>query len=244
MSVNVFATSQLRKWLRCSGIKGEDAALLLSDVIPETIVFDESGHMSYAETFCKIPSQLSTVFASRKTADSNPPTRLEVSFEEKIDLMRQDFEAGESMIYSSTDWVEWAIDKNFKINWLEYALTDGFFPLILNRISGNEMLRKQYMPLSNCENCTIGGGIEGASVPLPQEVTQNVRAHVSNSLAILNQAAARFWANADKDDRSTHPKKSDVVAWLIEHGFSQITAESGATIIRPEWAPTGRVAQQ
>ena len=70
------------------------------------------------------------------------------------------------------------------------------------------------------------------------------RAHVSNSLAILNQAAAKFWANADKDDRSTHPKKSDVVAWLIEHGFSQIKAESGATIIRPEWAPTGRIAQQ
>lgn len=74
--------------------------------------------------------------------------------------------------------------------------------------------------------------------------TTSDRAHVSNSLAILNQAAAKFWANADRDDRATHPKKNDVVAWLIKHGFSQITAESGSTIIRPEWAPTGRIAQQ
>ena len=70
------------------------------------------------------------------------------------------------------------------------------------------------------------------------------RAHVSNKLAILNQAAARFWANADKDDRTTHPNKPDVVAWLIERGFSDITAKNGATIIRPEWAPVGCKAKE
>lgn len=70
------------------------------------------------------------------------------------------------------------------------------------------------------------------------------RAHVSDNLAILHQAATRFWANADRNDRTTHPSKADVVAWLIERGFSQKLADSGATIIRPEWAPTGRKAEE
>ncbi len=66
------------------------------------------------------------------------------------------------------------------------------------------------------------------------------RVGVSNKLAILNQATKKWWANADPDDRTTYPSQSDVVAWLIDHGFSKITAISGATIIRPEWAPAGR----
>ena len=75
-------------------------------------------------------------------------------------------------------------------------------------------------------------------------VAENDRAHISNNLAILNQAAKKFWANADRDDRTTHPKKNDVVAWLIQRGFSQKLADSGATIIRPDWAPTGRIAEE
>ena len=66
------------------------------------------------------------------------------------------------------------------------------------------------------------------------------RSHVSDKLAILNQAAQRFWANADRDDRSTHPTNSYVVEWLGKNGYTQSLAEKAATIIRPEWAPTGR----
>lgn len=64
--------------------------------------------------------------------------------------------------------------------------------------------------------------------------------HVSDKLAVLNQTAQKFWANADPYDRDTHPKNSAVAAWLVDHGFLPTLAERAATIIRPEWAPTGR----
>ncbi len=62
----------------------------------------------------------------------------------------------------------------------------------------------------------------------------------SSMLVILNQASNKFWANADKNDPGTYPKKTVVVAWLEKNGFSQTLAEKGATIIRPEWVPAGR----
>lgn len=64
--------------------------------------------------------------------------------------------------------------------------------------------------------------------------------HKSNMLVILNQASNKFWANVDKNDPGTYPKKVAVVAWLEKNGFSQTLAEKGATIIRPEWVPAGR----
>ena len=66
------------------------------------------------------------------------------------------------------------------------------------------------------------------------------RSHISNKLALLSQAAAKFWANADRDERSTHTDNATIVAWLIERGYSETLAEKAATIIRPDWAPTGR----
>lgn len=73
----------------------------------------------------------------------------------------------------------------------------------------------------------------------PTAVTTS-REHVSDKLAKLNQAAAKFWANAGRDDRGTHPKNADIEVWLQEQGFSSTLAEKAASIIRPEWAPTGR----
>ncbi|MBN8436956.1 MAG: hypothetical protein J0L95_02755 [Candidatus Accumulibacter sp.] len=70
------------------------------------------------------------------------------------------------------------------------------------------------------------------------------RAHISNKLAMLNQAAATFWANADREDRGTHPKNADVVAWLMEREYSKSLADSAATIIRPDWAPSGRKPEE
>ena len=67
------------------------------------------------------------------------------------------------------------------------------------------------------------------------------RAHVSDKLAYLNQVAKKYWANVKRDDAETHPKNADVAAWLVNNaGYSQTLADKAATIIRPEWAPTGR----
>jgi hypothetical protein len=66
------------------------------------------------------------------------------------------------------------------------------------------------------------------------------RSHASERLSLLNQASQRWWANASKNDPSTHPDKADVVAWLIERGMTESLAKHAATIIRPEWAHNGR----
>jgi hypothetical protein len=58
-------------------------------------------------------------------------------------------------------------------------------------------------------------------------------------LAILNDASRRFWGNADPDEKDTHTKNAIVIDWLINKGFSEISARQGATIIRPEWAAKG-----
>jgi hypothetical protein len=60
----------------------------------------------------------------------------------------------------------------------------------------------------------------------------------------LNQAAEKFWANADREDRGTHPKNADVAEWLTLRGYSQTLADTAASIIRPEWAPTGRKPEE
>lgn len=70
------------------------------------------------------------------------------------------------------------------------------------------------------------------------------RAHLSDKLARMNQAAAKFWGNADRSDRGTHPENATVTAWLVQQGFSQTLADKAATIIRPEWAPTGRKPEE
>jgi hypothetical protein len=72
------------------------------------------------------------------------------------------------------------------------------------------------------------------------EPRPTTRAHVSDKLAKMNQAAERFWGNADRADRGTHPDNATVAAWLVGRGFSSTLADKAATIIRPEWAPTGR----
>lgn len=49
-------------------------------------------------------------------------------------------------------------------------------------------------------------------------------------------AWGQFWKNADRTDKSTWPKKVDVKGWLIDQGLSAKMADSGATIIKPQWA--------
>ncbi len=76
-------------------------------------------------------------------------------------------------------------------------------------------------------------------VPMPTP-----HAHVSDKLAKMNQASTRFWSNADRNDRGTHPDNARVAAWLVQQGFSPTLADKAATIIRPEWAPSGRKPEE
>ncbi|MDO6460970.1 hypothetical protein Q4485_09700 [Granulosicoccaceae sp. 1_MG-2023] len=62
------------------------------------------------------------------------------------------------------------------------------------------------------------------------------RQHYPPHLEALTLAWHRFWKNADPNDRDTCPKKQDVVDWLEDKGLSQKNADSGATIIKPQWA--------
>lgn len=82
------------------------------------------------------------------------------------------------------------------------------------------------------------------TVSIETSIPSNNRAHVSDKLAKVNQAAEKFWANTDRNERGTHPDNARVAAWLVEQGFSGSLAEKAATIIRPEWVPTGRKPEE
>lgn len=64
--------------------------------------------------------------------------------------------------------------------------------------------------------------------------------HYSTKLSVLIQAATRFWERALKKEPDTWTENSVVVAFLMEKNFAEVLAKKGATIIRPEWVPTGR----
>lgn len=62
---------------------------------------------------------------------------------------------------------------------------------------------------------------------------------MSDKLGVLNRAARTFWSNYTPKDRSTEKKNSEVESWLTTRGYSQRLAKAGATIIRPDQAPSG-----
>jgi hypothetical protein len=68
----------------------------------------------------------------------------------------------------------------------------------------------------------------------------NIETFFSKDLRALNQAARIFWRLVDRGDKTTHPKTESIEEWLVKEGFSKTLASKGATIIRPEWAESGR----
>ena len=68
----------------------------------------------------------------------------------------------------------------------------------------------------------------------------NFHPNTTDALRYLCQASQRFWTLVDPKDKSTYPKTSEIVEWLLKRGLSERLAQSGATIIRPKWASTGR----
>jgi hypothetical protein len=75
--------------------------------------------------------------------------------------------------------------------------------------------------------------------PIKSEPTNN-NPNKSNQLVMLNQASDRFWCNSDRSDKTTWPDTKAIVAWLQERDFSESLAKKAASIIRPEWAGSGR----
>ncbi len=103
-----------------------------------------------------------------------------------------------------------------------WAIVKGItIPDILTKWHDQQLKLREERPLNKTE----------ADAPVP--------AYYSDHLKILIQASGYFWANAEKSEKDTHPKNEKVVAWLVEKGFSAISAKQGATIIRPKWAAKG-----
>lgn len=93
---------------------------------------------------------------------------------------------------------------------------------------------------SETVNSIVKRGETPNPTDFPERRAQFDHSYVSEGLALLNQASRKMWANASRNDPSTHPSNAQVAAWLAEHGLSKSQADRAASIIRPEWAHTGR----
>ena len=153
--VNVLCTHQLKRWLRRDSITGDQAALLLSDLLPEFADFENdsylTGHLIRCTTICLWPEQPGVHLVANREIYHEPLIRLENSIGEKIDSMRESFEEGEGQRNQLEDWLNWALNKNFKINWLTYALEEGYFPRLRSSVEANEMLKRRYLPSINAD---------------------------------------------------------------------------------------------
>ncbi len=131
-----------------------------------------------------------------------------------------------------------------------FQLQDSFEPKEVDTPEGKKTLKKSYFPAFGLPDDSVlvvrTGALREFEASINDEPMPPLadRAHVSDKLAKMNQAAAKFWANAARDDRGTHPDNATVAAWLVQQGFSSTLAKKAATIIRPEWAPTGRKPEE
>lgn len=73
-----------------------------------------------------------------------------------------------------------------------------------------------------------------------------MRGHENESdlLRVLIRASANFWKPADRQEKDTHPANKDVAKWLERNGFTPSLAKHAASIIRPNWAATGRPTEK
>lgn len=103
-----------------------------------------------------------------------------------------------------------------------------------------------YSPMipSELRTVVVDGFIMQIKASTPKKLTSANRGYLSEKLVRMNQAAEKFWANADRNERDTHPDNAKVAAWFEQNGFSSTLANKAATLIRPEWAPTGRKPEE
>ena len=94
------------------------------------------------------------------------------------------------------------------------------------------------------ELADMATNVNASQIVVKPPAQDDSREYKSDKLRLMNQAAEIFWKNADPNDRKTHPKNSRVIAWFEDKGFSKTLAEKATTIIRPEWAGTGRIPEE
>jgi hypothetical protein len=106
------------------------------------------------------------------------------------------------------------------------------------------MLTMQWEVPAHFRELADRASVSDSSAP-SRAVADSANHHRSDRLQVLLQASDRFWRNANREDRSTHQTNAIVAAWLVKSGkFSQSMADTAASIIRPEWAPTGRKPEE
>lgn len=141
--------AEIESWLRRDHWWGSEAALILSDVIPSSEIFEDLGvgerDLVRCETFTSRPGHAGNSLSYQVTGEGDALARISESHEEKIDLMRQRFEHGERTLMTPIEWIQWSIDKNFKINWLVCVFSLGFALEAKNRIDGCEHLTRRYL---------------------------------------------------------------------------------------------------
>jgi hypothetical protein len=87
--------------------------------------------------------------------------------------------------------------------------------------------------------------LNGTLIPendVPLAMRPKFEEYRSEKLTFMNQAARKFWGNVDPSERAKFRKNEEIVTWLThpDRGFSTSLAKSAASIIRPEYAGTGR----
>ncbi|MSR12946.1 MAG: hypothetical protein EXR84_14410 [Gammaproteobacteria bacterium] len=164
--------------------------------------------------------------------------------------MLEQVPAGVFPAYPGQDIEEWSS------NLIEVASTKHFTFIPLDRDKAGELLTKS---TTECQISRIRTpeGIYSLAEPNVITITRQHVAIMRNGreaqrkqtpdndyeselLRLVNRASKEFWSTADRDDKSTYPKNSDIATWLMEQDFTKTLADKAATIIRPEWAPKGR----
>ncbi len=125
-----------------------------------------------------------------------------------------------------------------------HEIASQFTKINLPRFAAWAHRMNWHMPDAFVSMASAADSKEEAKGEATKAQTPDDRAHISDKLAMMNQAARKFWANANRDDRGTHPSNATVTSWLVQQGFTQTLAEKAATLIRPEWVPTGRKPEE
>lgn len=154
-----------------------------------------------------------------------------LSFDEAAELLRSDVISARANLLSD----QFGPNMSFWVPFNRHSILGGGLNKEDLRIN-KEVLFIKTIDLENIQ--------KQQSTPPIQSVENNSKHtgkdHISKKLSLLNQAAVKFWANADRNDRETHPTNIEVSAWLQKCGMLETTADNAASLIRPEWAPRGR----
>lgn len=116
--------------------------------------------------------------------------------------------------------------------------------ILLDEREGDRDLNFTPMIPTGLQDLVSEGFVSQIEPDTSEKMDSTDRSYYSERLAILNQAATKFWKNADRKDRDTHPDNETVTQWLVSKGYSGSLASKAATIIRPEWVPTGRKPEE